>query len=110
MGLNARLKRLERAQVKTNTGCALYDSEGNEVEAEIITMPEHEVEGLAELEDGTQFPVMYDAYSIRLRLPEEPPLDENKLYYTNSIILLCIADRSGKILLASSYAFRSPPS
>ncbi len=30
--------------------------------------------------------------------------------YTNSIILLCITDRGGKILLASSNTFRSPPS
>jgi hypothetical protein len=71
----------KQLQAKDDTGCALYNAQGNEVEAEIITIPEHEVEGLAELPGGKRIPVVYDVYAIRLSLPEEPQLDENKLYY-----------------------------
>ena len=89
MSIRTRIEKLERqSKEKADTACALYNARGDEVEAEIVTMPAHKVEGLARLSDGTQVPVVYDAYVIRVRLPsdfegmeDEPQLDEGKLYY-----------------------------
>jgi len=84
MTRNRRLEKLEEQTQANGPGFAalraLYDSDRNKVQAELITMPEHEVEGLAELPDGKQIPVVYDAYVIKVG-PPEPPLDANKLYY-----------------------------
>ena len=57
MALKDRVKRIEDQVNGVDKGYVLLDCEGKAVEAEVLSMPTHETEGLARLSDGVEVPI-----------------------------------------------------
>lgn len=69
MNIRTRIERLEKAaQRHTDPGCAIYDSDGNEVNGELIQIPEYGVDGIVRLQDGTAATLVYDVW-VTKKLP-----------------------------------------
>lgn len=73
MSLSRRIGKLEDAiRAKTGGGMALFDADGNEVEAEIVQEPQQGKDGLALL-NGKQVPVeLQDSDSVVVYYDFEP--------------------------------------
>ena len=81
MNILSRIAKLEKKASRTK-GYGIYDANGVEVQAEVISKPTPEVDGLARLPDGTEIAIVYD-YGLEIKVAGEPEVekDEGKLYY-----------------------------
>lgn len=81
MSLSQRIDNLEGAiKAKTGGGMALFDGDGNEVEAELIQEPKPGVDGLAILH-GKEIPVELQTQDpVVMMFYHDEPLDKGKLF------------------------------
>lgn len=60
MSIKSRLERLEKQMRSADHNIVIFDEKLSFVDAEILRLPTPEAEGLAELPDGSQMPILYE--------------------------------------------------